>query len=358
MRHHGDPDGTSSALSLRRLGPALVVFAAGGLAHTLTPPAHAQPVAYRTLSQVAAANRVDPPDGTQTPAPKNAEEAAQRAKLEFVKGNDAYEKGNYREAAEAFEQAHRLSPHSAVLFNAARAWWKMGESERAADNYAAAIARGELTSEQTLRARSALSNLRKKLGWIIVSGPSDAIVSIGHLHESSLPLTAHLTPGEHVLSVQHEGQTWEQIVTVQADAPLSVIAKKDRPAPARSAPPPPEEPVRTSNSQRNWGWFAVGMGGAFGAGSVVTGALTLRARDRFDQLNDGSPQNVSAAEAERREAKNLRSVTNVLAFTGGALALTGLTLVLTAPRPKRLRGSGETIVVAIGVDRLELRGAF
>lgn len=352
--------GASSWIPTAPFPRRVATWATWSLSQSLTIVALAQPGTFPALAQTEMPGESRSPTAreSQQHDPEDAAESAQRAKLEFAKGNDAYEKGNYREAAEAFERAHDLSPHSAVLFNAARAWWKMGESERAADDYAAAIARGELTSEQTLRARSALSNLRKKLGWIIVSGPSDASASVGHKQDTPLPFTAHLTPGDHVLFVQHAGETWEQIVTVQADSPLSVVAKKDRPA--APAPPRsrPREPAPKSNRQRDWGWFTLSMGGVLGAGAVVTGVLTLRARDEFNALNDGSEENLSAAESERDRATTLRTVTNVLAFTGGATALSGLTIVLTAPRRTRARRSGEIMSLAISTDRIHLQGTF
>lgn len=288
----------------------------------------------------------------------DARALAEKAKVEFNRGNQAYEQGNYRKAAEAFEQAHRLSPHSAVLFNAARAWWKMGESERAADNYAEAIRRGELTSEQTLRARSALSNLRKKLGWVIVSGAQNTRISVGHKSDAPLPLTTHLAPGDHVLRLNLNGESWEQLVTVVADAPLSVVAKKEpdqaAPDPPRETPPPP--PIAQGHGQRTWGWVTFGVGSALGAGAVATGLFTLNARNEFNALNDGTPENVSAARERRDEAKTWRTVTNALAISGGAAALTGFTLVLAAPSARK--SARRVVAVAVGPGQLHVSGRF
>lgn len=284
---------------------------------------------------------------------------AEKAKIEFNLGNQAYEQGNYRKAAEAFEQAHRLSPHSAVLFNAARAWWKMGESERAADNYAEAIRRGELTSEQTLRARSALASLRKKLGWIIVSGAPDTKVSVGHQSDVSLPFTAHLAPGDHVLRLRRDGDNWEQLVTVEADAPLSVVAQKGLGPDAAADPlrePTPAPPSAEGHGQKTWGWVTVGVGSALGAGAVVTGLFTLNARNEFNGLNDGTEENFSAASERRDEAKTWRTVTNVLAISGGGTALAGLTLLLTAPRAAK--STSQTASVTVGAGQLQILGRF
>lgn len=303
-----------------------------------------------------------PSEAESAPEVSDARALAERAKVEFNQGNLAYERGNYRKAAEAFEQAHQLSPHSAVLFNAARAWWKMGESERAADNYAEAIRRGELTSEQTLRARSALANLRKKLGWIIVSGAPGTRVSVGHQSDASLPLTTHLAPGDHVLHLQKNGDTWEQLVTVEADAPLSVVAQKERPRAGKKeqfpvpAPPPPSAPE--SHGQKTWGWVTLGVGTALGSGAVVTGLFTLNARNEFNALNDGSQENLSAAQNRRAETRTWQTVTNALAISGGAAALTGFTLLLTAPKRTASRRASQFVSLTIGPGRLEMLGRF
>lgn len=295
------------------------------------------------------------------PEETDAQALAEQAKVEFNRGNQAYEQGNYRKAAEAFEQAHRLSPHSAVLFNAARAWWKMGESERAADDYAEAIRRGELTSEQTLRARNALASLRKKLGWVIVSGAPGTTISVGHRIDASLPLITHLAPGDHVLHVLHDGDSWEQLVTIEADSPRSVVAQKERlrdeikEGPRPAAPPPP---VAQNHAQNTWGWATLGVGTALGAGAVVTGLFTLNSRNEFNTLNDGTPGRVNAARARRDETRTWQAVTNVLAISGGAAALTGFTLLLTAPRNTASKNSVQQASLTIWPGQFEMIGRF
>jgi tetratricopeptide (TPR) repeat protein len=286
---------------------------------------------------------------------------AEQAKVAFNQGNQAYDQGNYRRAAEAFEQAHQLSPHSAVLFNAARAWWKLGESERAADDYAEAIRRGELTSEQTLRARSALASLRKKLGWIIVSGSPGTTVSIGHRKDAALPLTTHVAPGDHVLSLAQGSESWQQLVTVKADAPLSVVAQKGRSRdeitelPQEATSP---TPAAGGHGQRPWGWVTLGVATALGAGAGVTGLFTLNSRNEFNGLNDGSPENVGAAQQRRDEAKTWRTVTNVLAISAGATGLTGFTLLITAPRGTTSGRGAEVMALALRPGSVEMSGRF
>lgn len=320
------------------------------------------------LTTPVLAQEGDAPPQTDGPresaAPANGSDAralAEKAKIQFNLGNEAYERGNYRDAAQAFEQAHRLSPHSAVLFNAARAWWKMGESERAADDYAEAIRRGELTSEQALRARSALASLRKRLGWIVVNGPPDTVVSVDHRTSTPLPLTTHLAPGDHILYLEQNGERWQQLVTVVADAPLSVVAQKSLPgneAARVREPAPTALPEESGGAQRTWGWLTVGVGAALGAGAVATGLFTLNARNEFNGLNDGTPENVAAAQDRRNEAVTWRTVTNVLAISGGAVGLTGLTLLLTAPRKTSAQHGVQMLSVSVRATQLEMAGSF
>jgi tetratricopeptide (TPR) repeat protein len=341
-RRDGSPKPLALVLSL---GCALVAFTTPVFAQEEGAP----PESADGFSESAAQTR-----------DSDARALAEKAKIQFQLGNEAYERGNYRKAAEAFEQAHRFSPHSAVLFNAARAWWKMGESERAADDYAEAIRRGELTSEQALRARSALASLRKKLGWIIVSGPPDTRVSVDHRAPTSLPLTTHLAPGDHVLYLEQDGDRWQQLVHIAADAPLSVVAQKSLVSEGTRDldEPPPPLPEEGGNAQKTWGWLTLGVGTALGAGAVVTGLFTLNARSEFDGLNDGTLENVAAAQARRNEAVTWRTVTNVLAISGGAVALTGFTLLLTAPRKPSARYSVRTLSVSVLPTQVELAGAF
>src|SRR5580658_7681957 len=53
----------------------------------------------------------------------------------FEEGTKAFDAGDFRRAAAAFEAAYRLAPNTDVLWNAARAWQRAGEAARAATLY-------------------------------------------------------------------------------------------------------------------------------------------------------------------------------------------------------------------------------
>jgi hypothetical protein len=270
-------------------------------------------------------------ESTETAPATDEDKNAEQAKAEFALGNEAYEARNYRKAAEAFERAHALAPHSAVLFNAAKAWWKVGELERAADDYAEAIQRGELVSEQTLRARGALARLRKKLGWVVIRGSDEMKVSLGYHDESELPLVTHLAPGDHMLDVTEGTQAWRQIISIQADAPLSVVPQPgaatnaNTPEPVDETDPPPSSSGR--ETRKVLGFVALGTGSALGIGAAVTGAMTMGAVNDFEESGNTS-------QADHDKAKTLKTVTNVLALSGAALGITGFTLLVTLPSKK------------------------
>src|SRR5438105_2783065 len=53
----------------------------------------------------------------------------------FREGKAAFDDGDYRHAAERFEEAYRTAPHPFALWNAARSWDRAGDAVRAVELY-------------------------------------------------------------------------------------------------------------------------------------------------------------------------------------------------------------------------------
>lgn len=100
------------------------------------------------------------------------------------------------------------------------------------------------------------------------------------------------------------------------------------PAPATNTPPPAEPNTRSGGAQRTFGWIGVGLGAAALAGGGVTGLLALNTKG---ELN--CPGNVCADNDANKldQANDLALASTVLFSAGGALAVTGIVLLLTAP---------------------------
>lgn len=285
----------------------------------------------------------NPPEDTPaadaaTPA---EQDARARARQKFAEGRAAHDRGDFKTAAELFEEAHRIAPHASVKFNAAIAWDHAGDLPRAADAYEAALDLGGLEENQATEASARLSALKLVLGYVSVVAPVGATVSIGHIQGATIPVRVHLQPGTYRAHAERpNGPAADQTVEVSAgqtatirfeieNLPAPTAAPKIVPQPVRSQPPPMDHataPKRTaSSSQQLWGWIALGGGLALTATAIVLGMEALDARDEFEQ---SGRRDVDAHD----RAASLRLWTNI---TWGGAALsggTGLFLLIATPK--------------------------
>jgi hypothetical protein len=264
----------------------------------------------------------------------------QKAAEAFQRGAELYGKSDFANAAKQFEKAFAESPRGAAAYNAGLAWEAGGEPARAADAYAAALARADLAGAQLTDAQTRLKNLDKTLGRVEVSGPPGATVSLGHLERAALPAAVRLSPGTWPAKITFaDGTTTTKAVNVTASGTTSLVVERaasppppvapapaPAPAPVPPAPPPRETSAESGGSSplRVAGFSAIGVGAVLGGAAIVTGVKALSARDEFDASGHTS------RDAHDR-ADSLRTTTNVLLVAAGVLAAGGLVLVLTAP---------------------------
>jgi hypothetical protein len=252
----------------------------------------------------------------------------------------AYDRHEYRAAALAFEEAYRRVPRSAAMYNAGRSWEAAGESARAADAFATALASGEFDEHDAQVARERLQDLEPLLGRLDIVGPTTATVSLDGVDRGSLPRKLHVAPGAHRIEV-HRSDGSVVVRAVEAKAgELVAITVGDVPA---QAPPPPPLPVPLPTPERTlmptWGWVSLAATGVLGVAGAVTYVKFASDRSAFDTGGDHDASihdNASAA----------RTATYVLWGLGGACAVaTGLALTLS---PRRQSGASAEMRVGPG----------
>jgi hypothetical protein len=244
-------------------------------------------------------------------------------------------KGDFRRAAELFEDAHRLAPAAGAKFNAGIAWDESGNASRAADDYETALEMGGLTEDEAKQAEERLGALRKVLGYLSVDEPAGATAEVEGT-KALVPFRVHLSPGAHRIVGTRGTATTTFEVDIHAGEVKHVVLDlplKPEPPP-KPIPPPPlrpddgrlakEKPEATSNAATTWGWVALGAGVVFSGVAAVLGAQTLKARDEWDASGHRDI-------AKHDDAVQLRTFTNV-AWGGAVVAgATGTVLLLTAP---------------------------
>src|SRR5262249_7964099 len=148
------------------------------------------------------------------PAVAHADDAdpAAEARHEYDAGTQAYASKHFVEAALHFEAAAAQRAHGVTLYTAALAWEQANRPERAAGDYARALAAPGLNAKQAANARDRLTTLERSLGTIDVTAPDGWRVQLDALTEVAAPARLHATPGVHVLTIH---------------APNKPIAKRD-----------------------------------------------------------------------------------------------------------------------------------
>jgi hypothetical protein len=271
------------------------------------------------------------------------------------KARQAFERKDYEVAARTFEEAYRLKPHPATQYNAALAWEKAGELARAADAFESALDSEGLDEGRATASRERLAALKRQLGYVFVSKPLGATVSVAHADNISIPAKIHLAPGKHELVVRRsDGTSSDQTVLVRAGEAVQVAVEGGGLNPSLVEPLDDGTGGASGTTgagdraegdgscgQCTWGWVAIG--GAVVAAGVGTyfGLKTLSERDAFeDSKREDEPA--------RDRALAARTASNVafgVAIVSGAV---GAVLLLTAKRS----GTTET---AKSSSRTELR---
>ena len=268
-----------------------------------------------------------------TAAAQPQTDAKTRARAHYERGTAAYSDGRYKDAIDAFLDAHREYPSPALSFNAARAYDKLGDVPGALRFY-----REYLRQSPTVRDRGAverrIQQLEQKLSTrgvqqvTILSNVEGATVIIDGRPVGVTPWTGEIAPGQHDLRLQREGfrdakTTFALSDTRSRDVEVAMAAvelSEERPAPA---PPPAAMPTVVEEEQGlervgtpTWVTFGVGAAALIGAGT-------------FEVLRAGREEAVRTAptQLERQEAfeqgENYQTTARVLAIVGGAAVAAG-----------------------------------
>jgi len=270
----------------------------------------------------------------------------------FRAGTAAYARHDYRAAAAAFEEAFRRVPRAAAKYNAARAWDAADEDERAADAYAAALAKGDLDSSDAERARARLTALDADFALLRVTGPSAASVAVDGRARGPIGPDFRVRPGKHdvTLETPANGQTSRSVDVPRAGAIVEVVfePEPEPAAPPRVSPPPskppPSAPIQKRAPAKGGGasaWVFVTAGAAV----VLAGGAAytyVRFRSQRSEFDDGGYHDQKL----RDSASRYRTLTFALGATALALGATSITLAVAGPQ------SPETAA------RLSIRGVF
>jgi tetratricopeptide (TPR) repeat protein len=281
---------------------------------------------------------VAPVASAQAPAPAPAapakdDQAKERAKVHFQRGIAAYKEGRFKDAIDAFLDAHRQYPSPTLSFNAARAYEKMGDSAGALRFYREYLRQApDAADKSTVAAR--ISELESKLQQrglqqvTILSVPEGATVILDDRPVGVTPWTGEIFPGKHRARLRREGyddKTEEFELSAHRSLDVSVELSK---AEAKTVAPGPTpnttagtEPRADPGEGKSIGiatWATLGVGVAALGGALVFEILRGQSED------DVKNEETQVARHEAFDTMESRQTTSrVLAGVGGAALIVG-----------------------------------
>jgi tetratricopeptide (TPR) repeat protein len=247
------------------------------------------------------------------------DEARRGAAELFRAGQAAFDRGDHQAAARAFEQAHARVPSGQALYNAARAWDAAGQESKSASAYAAAMLRSDLPEAPRAHVEERLSELRRRLGEIDVSGVEGTRLEVAGLEPRDVPTLVLLPPGRHTL-VFVAGDGPKRRVTIEIGAGERLEIREPDVEKERATSLAAVAPAQQASAARPWlAWSGVAVAGVAGAAAVVLGLNTRTALDDFEDSGN------TDRDAHDR-AVDLRLGTNVaigVATMGAVVAVLG-----------------------------------
>lgn len=208
----------------------------------------------------------------------------------FEAAEQAFQKGDFVRAGEAFEEAYRMAPHPAPLWNAARSFERAGDDTRAANAYARYLREAPEGSRDREAALAAIVSLGKRLGLVEIYAKGALDVRLDNKPLGSDRV--YVSPGKHVLEGVVDGKLVQQTESIDAGESRSMALvspeKAEKPAflaPAQTLVVP--NPVAKNQTKRaSWASPLLITSGALTTVSVAlllwSGLDTLEARREFD----------------------------------------------------------------------------
>jgi len=268
---------------------------------------------------------------------QDATSAAAAEKL-FQEGRTLIEQGRWVDACPKLAESLRLDPAVGTALNLAECYERVDRVASAWVTYrkAETMARRAGQRERYTHAASRAELLEGKLSYLTVTvtaPPKGLVVTRDgeRLGEAAWGTAVPVDGGVHVIEATAPGRrTWRRDVSVEprsARAKIEIPSLDVAPAQARSADgPSPAVPL-----QLTLGWVAAATGVAALGTGFAFGAI---AKSQYDDAGT----HCSAVDCDGRgvaltsDARSSAAISTVLFVAGGALAIGGVVLVLTAPR--------------------------
>lgn len=303
----------------------------------------------------------------------------------------ALKSGDFDTAADRFERANDLVPAPSFLVLLARARTGQGRLVEAYEIYRTIIREGvqpdkpEAFKRALAEAKQEVKSLEPRLAWVAVNvvgaRPEQVEVTLNGSVIPSAALGAQrpVDPGVLRVEARAEGyRSTEAVVELTEGQHLPPIELRmvELPKPQATVAIRQEQPIMTTDggepsfiSQSSLGYIAIGLGGAGIAVGTVTGILAINRRQELDDLPcigqvgsvcyaDNDPAIVNAAFAAEDDLETFATAATISFIAGGALAATGLLLLISAPDEPTASAQTLSVRPFVGLGSVGASGTF
>lgn len=307
----------------------------------------------------------------------DADRATARALAQ--QGQEALDKSDFAAAADRFGRADALVHAPTLMLGHARALLGLGKLVAAHELFARIVREGVPPSAPApfvaavAEARRLVEALAPRLPSVVITikGPTSAKVTIDGVSvpAAALGVNRPVDPGKHTARAEAEGFAPSEVPFTVAEARSAAVTLELVPGPASSAPAPlaptvqqpdgapvqpAQAPGKPSETGKILGFTGLGLGGAGVVLGAVTGVLALQKHGELAKL---CPIGHCTNQADAISAYHTMGMLSTTGFiAGGALAATGLVLLVTAPKARP--ASDAWLVPLIGPAFVGAEGKF
>jgi hypothetical protein len=296
--------------------------------------------------------------------------AESKAEALFKKGKKLLAEKQYSEACSSFEKSDKLDPGIGVKLNTAKCFEDWGKLARAYRWYESAEKMAkESKDDRVAQIRGLIDALDPDVPRLTISLPAGADAAAAKIKLDGVALkiaeigTQQLVdPGPHQIEYRSGGKVRKKTVPLERGGASEITLELEGGEPAEPADPvdpksaEPEEPMPGVETNPGRTRRIVGLSLA-GVGAVAVGVsvyLTLDARSSYKTaLADhcsGAPNMCDPMGLElTHDARSRANTATVIAIVGGAAAIGGVVLFLTAPSgayiaPTAEKGGGGVVL--------------
>jgi hypothetical protein len=283
-------------------------------------------------------------------AEEGRDPARQKARELGYAGVQAYQAADYATANAQLARAYEALPVPSLGLWSARALVKLGQLVQAAERYRQ-VTQLPVTGGNTAVQRQAQLDAAKELKEVMARIPrvrfrvrdepgADVALSVDgvSLPDARLNESLSFNPGPHRVAARSGGQRvelgFEAIESAEREVLLDFAFAAPKPSgtPRASLPLPP-----SSDSRRveTWAWVSMGVGSAGLALGTVSGLLAVGKKGSLEDSGNCWDNHCSSAESDQVSSYNsLRRLSTISFVAGGAVAATGLVLLVTTKKSK------------------------